>query len=232
MNAKTIRETDLYPPVKRYLESLEYEVKGEVNDCDVVAVRGEDVIVIELKRHFSNTVLIQAIERQALTDSVYIAVPRPCGGGMKGKWKGVRRLLRRLELGLLFISGEKGIPDVAVALHPAPHTKRRNSRGRRALLEEFHARSGDYNAGGSTGRPLITAYREQAVRIAHHLSANGGVMSPRDLRALGTSKNTTQILYRNVYGWFAHEARGTYALTDQGRRELQTYSGLTENYCN
>lgn len=229
MNARTIRETDLYPPVKAHLVSLGYDVKGEVNDCDVVAVRGEDVIVIELKRQFSTAVLIQAIERQALTDSVYIAVPRPRGGGMKGKWKGIRRLLRRLELGLLYVSGDKGVRGVAVALHPTPYTKRRNPRARRALLEEFHTRSGDYNAGGSSGQPLITAYRERAVHIAYCMSANGGVMSPRDLRALGTSKDTTQILYRNVYGWFAHESRGAYSLTHQGERDLQNYNWLIES---
>lgn len=45
-----MKETDLYPPVKRYLEGPGYTVKGEVDDCDVVAVRrGEEPVVVELK---------------------------------------------------------------------------------------------------------------------------------------------------------------------------------------
>jgi len=34
----TWKESDLYPPLKRFLESQRYEVKGEVLDCDGVAV--------------------------------------------------------------------------------------------------------------------------------------------------------------------------------------------------
>ena len=37
------KESDLYPPLKRFLESQNYEVKGEVQDCDVLAVNGEEV---------------------------------------------------------------------------------------------------------------------------------------------------------------------------------------------
>ena len=32
-------ETTLYPTVKRFLEELGFQVKGEVNGCDIVAVR-------------------------------------------------------------------------------------------------------------------------------------------------------------------------------------------------
>ena len=32
-------ETDLYPPIKRFLEGQGYTVKGEIGACDVLAVR-------------------------------------------------------------------------------------------------------------------------------------------------------------------------------------------------
>jgi hypothetical protein len=35
-------ETSLYGPVKRYLETLGYMVKGEVCGCDLVALRGDE----------------------------------------------------------------------------------------------------------------------------------------------------------------------------------------------
>ena len=68
------RETDLYAPIKSYLEGQGYDVKGEVADCDVVAVRrGEDPVVVELKTSFSLQLIFQAVRRQALTDTVYVA---------------------------------------------------------------------------------------------------------------------------------------------------------------
>lgn len=48
------RETDLYPPVKAFLEAQGYVVKAEVARCDVVAVRGDEPpVVVELKTRFN-----------------------------------------------------------------------------------------------------------------------------------------------------------------------------------
>ena len=85
-----MREQTLYPPVKAFLEAQGYEVKGEVNDCDVVAIRGEEPpIIVELKTGFSLPLVFQGIVRQGLSDNVYLAVPpfsgrttrRKSGGG-------------------------------------------------------------------------------------------------------------------------------------------------------
>ena len=55
------RETDLYPPVKAYLEGQGYAVKGEVQGCDVVALRGaEPPVIVELKQRFSLDLVLQA----------------------------------------------------------------------------------------------------------------------------------------------------------------------------
>lgn len=34
-----MNETSLYAPVKRFLESLDFAVKGEIGGCDIVALR-------------------------------------------------------------------------------------------------------------------------------------------------------------------------------------------------
>ena len=45
-----MREDALYPPVKAFLEAQGYAVKGEVNGCDVVAVRDQEPpVIVELK---------------------------------------------------------------------------------------------------------------------------------------------------------------------------------------
>src|SRR3989442_9309940 len=73
-------ESDLYPAVKAFVEGQGYSVKAEVRGCDVVATRGDEPpVIVELKLSFSLTLLLQGIDRLALTDRVYLAVTRPRG---------------------------------------------------------------------------------------------------------------------------------------------------------
>ena len=45
-----MKESDLYLPLKQFLESQNYEVKGEVQDCDVLALRDDEApVIVELK---------------------------------------------------------------------------------------------------------------------------------------------------------------------------------------
>jgi len=111
-------ETDLYEPIRKYLESNGYTVRSEVNHCDVTATKGDDLIVIELKRQFNVDLLIQATARRSITDSVYVAVPRPAA--WNARWRGIKRVLRQLELGLILVSLGARTHRVDVAFHPAP----------------------------------------------------------------------------------------------------------------
>ena len=71
------RETDLYPPVKTFLEGQGYVVKSEVGAADVVAVRGgEPPVIVELKLSFSLALVHQCVARLAVSDEVYMAVAR------------------------------------------------------------------------------------------------------------------------------------------------------------
>ncbi len=71
------KETELYAPVKSFLEGQGYEVKGEIGACDVVGVRkNDDPVIVELKTAFSLSLFHQGITRLSMTDDVYIAVPR------------------------------------------------------------------------------------------------------------------------------------------------------------
>src|SRR5215831_19143630 len=71
------RETSLYLPVKLFLESLGFEVKGEICSCDLVAIRGEEppyVGIGELERGFNLEVVLQGINRSAACDQGWVAV--------------------------------------------------------------------------------------------------------------------------------------------------------------
>lgn len=225
--ARTLTEADLYQPIARYLEGLGYTVRGEVMDCDITATRGDELVVIEMKRTFSTALLVQATKRQRITDSVYVAVPRPKRGR---QWNGFRHLLRRLELGLIFVSfGRRRKPRVEVVFHPVPHQRQKRKAAKRAVLTEMEGRSGDFNCGGSTRQKIVTAYRENAIQIACCLDAMGP-MSPKELRDLGTGPKTLSILYSNFYGWFERVDRGVYALRGKGREELGEFGELAGQY--
>jgi hypothetical protein len=219
-------EAALYPPVKRFLEGQGYTVKGEIRGCDLVACRGaEPPVVVELKRRFSLALLLQGIDRLALTDSVYVAVPRVPrrGRGLNPESAAVRRLCRRLGLGLMLV----GRGGVTVIEDPVPYRPRPAKHRVELLLGEFVRRRGDMNIGGSRGVPIVTAYRQDALRCACAL-AEAGALHLRDLRRAAGVADAASILQRNVYGWFERVERGTYALTEAGEAGLARFAEAAE----
>ncbi|MGD9881825.1 MAG: DUF2161 family putative PD-(D/E)XK-type phosphodiesterase [Reyranella sp.] len=208
-------ESDLYAPVKALLEGQGYVVKGEVRGCDVVGVRGDEPpVVVELKRSFSLSLVFQGIDRLALSERVYLAV---------GKWpkpmKAVRKLCRRLGLGLLVV--ETGRAEIV--LDPAPYRPRLDKHKKGRLLGEHARRVGDPNIGGSTSRvPLMTAYRQEALRCAGLLVVNGP-MAPKAMRAAADVPNAAKILQQDFYGWFERIERGVYGITPKGRSGLEQF---------
>ncbi|MBD3648040.1 MAG: hypothetical protein HUJ31_11455 [Pseudomonadales bacterium] len=220
-----MRETDLYQPVREYLESNGYDVQAEVKNCDIAATRGNELVIVELKAGANMRLLVQATDRQQISDSVYVAVPAPAR--TDNHWRGIQRVLRRLELGLLVVNFGPLGPRVEKLFDPLPYDRKKQSRKRRAVIAELAERSGDYNQGGSTGQKLVTAYRENAILIACCL-ARLGPSSPARLRSLGTGKRTLGILANNHYGWFQRVERGVYRITDQGLKDLEDYPELRQ----
>jgi hypothetical protein len=222
-----LKETDLYAPVKEFLERSGYQVRGEVADCDITAVRDDELVVVELKRSFGLKLLVQAVNRQKAADSVYVAIPKPPRGRFsKGFWD-MCHLLERLELGLMTVKLRDGENAVEVVLHPQAKERKRNTRMRRSIIREFTGRSGDYNTGGSSKQALVTAYRECAVRVASCLEKYGP-LTAAELRTLGTGAKTYGILDRNVYGWFERVEAGRYGLHKAGKSALKAYPELRE----
>ncbi|MFC0213054.1 DUF2161 domain-containing phosphodiesterase [Paenibacillus chartarius] len=227
-------ETELYEPIKQALERLGYEVKAEVNHCDVVAVRGDEPpVIVELKRSFNIPLLIQGIDRQKLTDLVYVACELPPKGRAPHgvSWSDLQKLCRMLGLGLITVQfyKSKKKPAVDFMCHPEPYVPRPNKRGAQRLAVEFRERSGDYNVGGSSKRKLITAYREKSLHIAYLLQKHGP-LSPRQLREMTGNGKAAAFLQDNVYRWFRRVSRGVYALAPEGETALVTYSHVVSGY--
>ena len=222
-------ESDLYGPVRDYLESLGYDVKGEVKGCDITAVRDGELIVVELKRGFTMELLYQAIDRQRVADGVYVAVPLPKRGYMAPQIKDMQTLCRRLELGLIFVGFTgRGIPQLDVAVHPKEASRPRTNKKRRlAVLREHGERVNSANAGGVARKKILTAYKEQAL-LAARILRDGGPLTVNAVKKAGGPQNAGSILGRNVLGWFDREETPgkkhyQYSVNAKGLEALELY---------
>lgn len=215
-------ESQLYAPIRRFLEQRGFEVRAEVEGCDVVATRGDELVVVELKRSMNLTLVLQGLDRQQATDHVYLAIETPKQRRGGPRWDLVRRLCRKLGMGLLSVTFSRRHATVFVECEPAPYRPRKTPARKERLLSELGGRSADYNIGGSTGRELVTAYREQALRVAHYLHVHGP--SPvGKIRKHAEADRAGSILLKNVYGWFERVSRGVYRLTPDGKTTLVRY---------
>lgn len=208
------RETDLYPPIKAFLENQGYVVKSEVGAADVVAVRGgEPPLVVELKLGFSLALFHQCVARLKVTDDVYLAVSRQPGKRFAKAVKENTALARRLGLGLITVR----LADSLVEVHcdPGPYAPRKSAKRQNQLLREFARRQGDPNDGGQTRAGLVTAYRQDALKCALYLFEIGASKGADVARAAGVSP-ATRIMRDNHYGWFEKVDKGVYGLTQTG----------------
>jgi len=211
-------ETNLYLPVKKFLEGLGFTVKGEISGCDLVAIAAGSppvVVIGELKLTFNLALVLQGVDRADACDEVWLAVGSSRRKGRERDAR-VRKLCRRLGFGLLAVTDRGGVEIIVSPTAPAP---RRNRRRRSRLIDEHKRRLGDPMAGGGSRAPVMTAYRQQALVCAAAVAT--GPRRPRDLKP--SIPDAPKILLRNVYGWFKRVDRGVYALTEAGRAALQRW---------
>lgn len=207
-----MRETELYDPIKRFLEQQGYEVKAEIGAADIVGVRGaEPPVIVETKTGFSLSLFHQGTERQSVTDLVYLAVPAGRGQAFRKALHRNLKLCRRLGLGLMTVAARE--PRVVVQIDPAPYRPRRSKGKKARLLGEFARRVGDPNVGGATRQGLVTAYRQEAMRCASYLSEHGATKAAHVAKGSGVA-HARRIMADNHYGWFQRVGTGIYNLTE------------------
>ncbi|WP_440118173.1 DUF2161 domain-containing phosphodiesterase [Paenibacillus sp. QZ-Y1] len=231
-------ETELYSPVKAFFEQRGFDVKAEVKHCDLVGVKSDqhEPLIVEMKKTFNLSLLLQGMQRLKLTPFVYLAVERNRSkrGAVNQRWGELTALCKQLGLGLITVTFYKTkSPLIDVLCEPTAQGHggtgiRKSGVRRQRLLREFDERSGDYNTGGSTRRQLVTAYREKALRIASALRTQGEA-SPASLAKQTSVGSAAAILQKNYYGWFERLSRGRYVLTIKGVQALTEHAHMLED---
>jgi len=151
------------------------------------------VVIGELKLTFNLELILQAVDRAAAADEVWLAAKLSARGKGRESDARYRNLCRRLGFGMLAVTNTG---DVEVIVKPPDTAPRRNPKKRSRLVAEHRRRKGDPAMGGSTRAPIMTAYRQQALACASALS--GGPRRVKDLRP--EIPDAGKILLHNVYG--------------------------------
>lgn len=218
------RETDLYAPVKRFLEAQGYAVKGEVGAVDVMAVRGSDApVLVELKLGFTLALFHQGIDRLSVSDLVYVAVPEKTGNAAQKSLKENVKLARRVGLGVLTVRLRDG--HVTAQADPGGYVPRKQPKSAKRLLKAYERLKGDPNKGGATRHGLVTGYRQDALLCARFLAVHGPSAGAK-VKAWAEVPAATQIMAADHYGWFTRVSRGIYGLTDAGRKGLADWADV------
>lgn len=217
-----MKETDMYPPIKKHLQRHGYTVHAEVEGIDILAQKGEEMIAVEMKTAFNLKLVYQLIERRKIVDQVYAYVPLGKGGRWPKEYKRMCGLIKRLECGLITLDVRGRKKTVTVEFDPKPFVHRKNYAKKKIALKEFNSRSIDLNQAGSRSELLFTAYKEKAIRVALYLYENGRA-TPKDIAATLQIDSAARILQSNYHFWFDRVERGVYRITPEFEKFLRQH---------
>jgi len=221
------KEAELFAPIKAYFEAAGFAGDGEVAGIDLLMEKDGQTLAVELKKTLDFKSIQQAAIDQKTCDFVYIGIFRPSDlFSRSGKDK--LYILKRLGIGLVCVSprtmGVEVISEPVVSELSA--FQKRNKKTAAAVRKELNSRKLKNNTGGVHQTKLMTAYKEEALLVLHHLIAMGGEGRSRDLRALTGDPKCTAILYNNYYGWFENVAKGIYRVTESGLAAAEEYKHI------
>lgn len=161
-----MKESDLFLPIKQYLMLSRgcEEVYGEVIDIDVLALRGEDDISVELKTSLNWRVIEQAIDRSRGCQYVYVGVPKT-----KQRISYVAiETLERYGLGLLTVDEQGMVQEV---IRPSRQVNKSRRYRFRDYIQEHHTKT----IGGVKTGEGPTAYSESIDKIKEFMKGKGWV---------------------------------------------------------
>lgn len=222
-----MNESELFEPVKNHFTSKGYDVDGEVENCDLVAIKNDNIVIVELKKTFSLKLVMQGIDRQELSKEVYLAVPKEKYNSYKDK-ESQTKICKRLGLGLIHINTLK--KDIDILLEPRMKISIYKYREER-LLYEFRNRGVKKSTGGVVSG-AYSAYYQRCIQLACILEVEKQMSAVQIREKYNTGFTTYNILYNNHYGWFQKVDKGIYALSEAGYDEIHNINNkdIYEHY--
>lgn len=213
-----MEEKALFSPIKILLENQGFIVKGEINDIDILALKDDLMLAVELKTKITLKLIYQAIERFKVCEIVYLGVPLEAIKSHQKNMRSFNLLLRRLNLGLIVV--KNGVAEVYLDVrdYDVAKSKEKNKRKKIKALNEFKLREDTNVLGGSKGTRM-THYREQVIKVAQSLQKLQ-IASPKTLKIETQIENTYSIIQKNYYGWFERIERGKYQLSKVGHDQV------------
>ncbi|MCD4827309.1 MAG: hypothetical protein K8Q99_05985 [Acholeplasmataceae bacterium] len=213
-----MRETELYLPVKNLLISQGFDVKAEVKDIDVLAMKDEFMLAVELKTKLSIKLIYQAIDRQKIVDQVYIALPKSAIKIRSASYRNLSYLLKRLEIGLILVDDQVAEVNIEANIYDMERSRTRYKKRKQQTLKEFRLRKFNKNTGGTRDKK-ITRYKESVIEIAVYMIEHYPC-SPKEIKAATHIQKTASILQKNYEGYFLRVSRGLYQVNDDKIEEI------------
>jgi len=215
-------EADMFPPIKAFFESLDYSINAEVKGCDIVLVKNDELILIELKKSFNITLLYQAMARKKAASQVYVAIPRPKKVRDKN-YRAMLEILSKLEIGLILVAMDSPTRIVSIASHPPAIPGSKALKPRERVLREISGRTNDTNIGGVSKTKIMTAYREKCIQLACALYVLGKPQTAAHLqRKYACPINSNGTMKNCAYGWFKFLGNALFELSPKGKSMIES----------
>lgn len=166
-----MKETDLFQPVKQWLEDGGHTVYSEVSHslyggrrADIVAVHGSIYTVVELKTSLSLDLIEQAYSWKKDAHYVYVCTPMPKGSTNRF----AEKLLRQYGIGLLQVVFNKDARFTYVHQegYCVPRINRRVTGDLQKAVTEYHKNN---PPGGSQAGGYVTAYKITMMHVKEYL---------------------------------------------------------------
>lgn len=153
-----MKESDLYIPVRDWLSARGWEVHVEIFGTDIVAVMGDKLMAVELKRGFTKSLRRQVAHRCHWADYVFAAIPGSRGNTPRGAAG-----IRYNGIGLLLVDGDK--VHQAIKCQPQPYDwHKRHGYRIKKLTGRMPAQ--DYEIAGLPSCPALSEQRAKRLAVS------------------------------------------------------------------
>lgn len=173
-----MKETELYLPVKRFLEEeLHLEVFPEVNlsymyrTIDIVGIRGNTTVSVELKNSLNTKVIYQAKKNKHFANYSFVAIP----ASKLGRKEGIH-ICGEFGIGIIEVTFYKEFSSAHIASYPdknRPFHKNILLEKCTQELKEFNKKNGV--EAGQNGGGYATEYKLTMDKVENELKYGGPI---------------------------------------------------------